>query len=87
VATVPVPDGVKQLLDEWFAEPNEWQSFKKTGAKKITIAWAGEPEHGKRHYYRIQGPTFLIEHDNSQNNGNHVHTVWRDFNGILDAIF
>jgi hypothetical protein len=29
----------------------------------------------------VQGPTFLIEFDNSQNGGNHVHSVWRDFNG------
>ena len=29
----------------------------------------------------MQGPTFLIEFDNTQNNGNHIHSVWRDFNG------
>lgn len=33
------------------------------------------------HYYRIQGPAFLIEYDNTQNNANHIHSVWRDFNG------
>lgn len=55
--------------------------LQKAGTEKIAFAWAGETELGKRHYYRIQGPTFLIEHDNSQNNGNHVHSVWRDFNG------
>ena len=33
------------------------------------------------HYYRIQSPTFLIEYDNTQNNANHIHSVWRDFNG------
>jgi hypothetical protein len=53
----------------------------KAGIEKIAFAWAGESERGKKHYYRIQGPTFLIEHDNSQNNGNHVHSIWRDFNG------
>ena len=47
----------------------------------IAFAWAGEAERGKKHYYRVQGPTFLIEHDNSQNDGNHVHSVWRDFDG------
>jgi hypothetical protein len=55
--------------------------IKKAGIEKIGFAWAGEAERGKRHYYRIQGPTFLIEHDNSQNNGNHVHSIWRDFAG------
>ena len=29
----------------------------------------------------MQGPLFLIEYDASQNDGNHIHTVWRDFNG------
>jgi len=53
----------------------------KAGIEKIAFAWAGEVERGKKHYYRIQGPTFLIEHDNTQNDGNHVHSVWRDFNG------
>jgi Protein of unknown function (DUF3500) len=55
--------------------------LRKAGLEKIGFAWAGEAERGKRHYYRLQGPTFLIEHDNSQNNGNHIHSVWRDFNG------
>ena len=44
-------------------------------------AWAGSIERGQKHYYRVQGPTFLIEFDNSQNDGNHVHSIWRDFNG------
>src|SRR5581483_6409435 len=55
--------------------------IRRAGVEKIGFAWAGEAERGKKHYYRIQGPTFLIEHDNSQNNGNHIHSVWRDFNG------
>ena len=55
--------------------------FKKAGLDKIGFAWAGETERGKKHYYRIQGPTFLVEYDNTQNDGNHIHSVWRDFNG------
>jgi hypothetical protein len=51
------------------------------GIDKITFAWAGGAERGVKHYYRVQGPTFLIEYDNTQNNGNHVHSVWRDFEG------
>jgi hypothetical protein len=53
----------------------------RAGIDKITFAWAGEFERGRRNYYRVQGPTFLIEYDNSQGNGNHAHSVWRDFNG------
>lgn len=54
---------------------------RKAGLDKVRFAWAGETEKGKKHYYRVQGPTFLIEFDNTQNDGNHVHSVWRDFNG------
>jgi hypothetical protein len=53
----------------------------KAGLDNIAFAWAGETAKGKKHYYRIQGPTFLVEYDNTQNDGNHVHSVWRDFNG------
>ena len=56
-------------------------AIKKAGIEKVAFAWAGAAERGQKHYYRIQGPTFLIEHDNSQGNGNHIHSVWRDFNG------
>ena len=51
------------------------------GIENIRFGWAGSTERGQRHYYRIQGPLFLIEYDASQNDGNHIHTVWRDFNG------
>ncbi len=61
----------------------------KTRMEKITsedlnsvcFGWAGETVTGKPHYYRVQGKSFLIEFDNTQNNANHIHTVWRDFNG------
>ena len=53
----------------------------RAGADKIAFAWAGDAERGKKHYYRIQGPTFLVEYDNTQNDANHIHSVWRDFNG------
>ena len=55
--------------------------LRKAGVEKIAFAWAGEAERGKKHYYRVQGPTFLIEYDNTQNDANHIHSVWRDFDG------
>jgi Protein of unknown function (DUF3500) len=55
--------------------------IKKAGLDAIAFTWAGPTEKGAKHYYRVQGPTFLVEYDNSQNDGNHVHSVWRDFNG------
>ncbi|MGF2412332.1 DUF3500 domain-containing protein [Ferruginibacter sp.] len=48
---------------------------------KIRFAWAGGLLKGVPHYYRIQGKTFLIEFDNTTHNANHIHIVWRDFNG------
>jgi hypothetical protein len=53
--------------------------IKKGGLDKIAFAWAGPVEPGQKHYYRVQGPTFVIEFDNTQNDGNHIHSVWRDF--------
>lgn len=49
------------------------------GLDSIRFAWAGSTVPGKPHYFRIQGRSFLIEYDNS--GGNHVHSVWRDFEG------
>lgn len=51
------------------------------GIENLRFGWAGATEKGRPHYYRIQGPLFLIEYDASQNNSNHIHTVWRDFRG------
>lgn len=56
----------------------ELRRIEKAGEDKIHFAWAGGANPGEPHYYRIHGPTFLIEYDNTQNNANHIHTVWRD---------
>ena len=50
-------------------------------AGSIVFAWIGPVSRAGRHYYRIQSKSFLIEYDNTQTDGNHIHTVWRDFNG------
>lgn len=51
----------------------------------VNFAWAGSTEKGGPHYYRLQTARFLIEYDNTQNGANHIHTVWRDFNGDWGA--
>jgi hypothetical protein len=53
----------------------------KASLGNIRFAWMGGLEKGQGHYYRIQGPTFLIEYDNTQNHANHIHCVWREFRG------
>jgi len=44
----------------------------------MTFAWAGGLKRGQGHYYRVQAPGLLVEYDNTQNDANHIHAVWRD---------
>jgi hypothetical protein len=53
----------------------------KAAGNNMHFAWTGSAEKGKAHYYRISSPVFLVEYDNTQNGANHVHSVWRDYNG------
>jgi hypothetical protein len=45
------------------------------------FAWSGGINRGDPHYYRVQTAYFLIELDDTQDNANHIHSVWRDFKG------
>ena len=53
----------------------------RAGTESVRFAWAGPADRSQGHAYRIQGPTFLIEFNNTQNNANHVHSVWRNMLG------
>ncbi len=57
-----------------------WQDITDHGIERLTFAWAGDtqPGAGHPHYYSIAGPTFLAEYDNTQDDANHIHSVWRD---------
>jgi Protein of unknown function (DUF3500) len=59
----------------------ELKKLQDAGVDRIHFAWAGGFNRGDRHYYRVQGPTFLVEYDNTQNDANHIHSVWRAFEG------
>jgi hypothetical protein len=97
---------LQALLDEYARAMPEavarerLRRLREAGIEKIHFAWAGGAERGQPHYYRLQGPTFLVEYDNTQTTlpqhfpdgsspglgaytvgANHVHTVWRDFDG------
>src|SRR3954453_4786517 len=63
---------VPELADTQFAR------ISTAGIDRLHFAWAGSSTRGEPHYYRIHGPTTLIEYDNTQNDANHIHTVWRD---------
>lgn len=81
--------GQQKLIDEIIATylanlPTEIETaaadrVKQAGYGEIRFGWAGALEPRKPHYYRVQGPTFLLEFDNSRNGGTHIHSVWRDF--------
>ncbi|MEY4483225.1 MAG: hypothetical protein RL693_677 [Verrucomicrobiota bacterium] len=60
-----------------------WQEILSSGP--VHFAWAGGREPKQPHYYSVQGKTFLLEYDNTQNDANHVHTVWRDFDSDFGA--
>jgi hypothetical protein len=85
--TAPQRDLLMKVIDTYSAAmlpevaAERLDRMKAAGMDKVAFAWFGSTEKGQKYYYRVQGPTFLIEHNNTQNNGNHVHSVWRDFNG------
>ena len=76
-----------KLIDEYLSTMPAEQAEKRMNSIKdeeineVRFGWAGATVLGEGHYYRIQGKTFLIEFDNVQDKANHIHTVWRDFDG------
>lgn len=54
------------------------QRIEEAGFERLHFAWAGAHQPREPHYYRIYGPTVLVEYDNTQGGANHIHTVWRD---------
>jgi hypothetical protein len=56
----------------------ELKKLNEAALNAVHFAWAGAEERGKPHYYRLHGPFFFVEYDNTQNNANHIHTVWRN---------
>ena len=70
---------IERMPDELAAA--ELARIEVLGIDGIHFAWAGGLERRQPHYYRLQGPRFLVEYDNVQNGANHVHAVWRDPEG------
>ena len=91
LAFAKMSDDQKQLLRELISEylknmpadvaQRRRADINEAGMDKVHFAWWGDSELNERHYYRIQGPTFLVEYNNTQNNANHVHSMWRDLSG------
>jgi hypothetical protein len=79
-------DGLKALLGEYCDNmTEELAAFRREQIRKVGnevwFAWAGGMQPGDPHYYRIQSPEFLVEFDDTQDNANHIHSVWRDLGG------
>ena len=86
-------DALLRLVEEYArgmraeVADEELRRVREAGVERLHFAWAGPLDPGHAHYYRIHGPTLLIEFDNTQNDANHIHSVWhdpqRDFGGDL----
>ena len=72
---------INQYLDQFRAElaSADRKKIEDAGFEKVGFGWAGQIQPGKPHYFRVQGPTFILEYDNTQNGANHAHVMWRDF--------
>ena len=57
---------------------DELRRLRDAGLEQIHFAWAGPIDPTRPHYYRVHGPTVVIEYDNTQNDANHIHAVWHD---------
>jgi Protein of unknown function (DUF3500) len=79
-------DALMTLVEEYAHNvPDEVASARiaqmNQAGKNVHFAWSGGVNRGDPHYYRVQTPSFLIEFDDTQDNANHIHSVWRSFNG------
>jgi hypothetical protein len=78
---------LRALIDEYVSRHRkdlaeaDLAKIEKAGFDKVMFGWAGGTKRGEAWYYRVQGPTFLMEAANTQNNANHIHATWRDFEG------
>jgi Protein of unknown function (DUF3500) len=85
----PQRDGVMHILELYAGTMREEIAaaalgrLRQAGVERLHFAWAGSLERGRPHYFRVHGPTVLVEYDNTQNGANHVHSVWID----PDAVF
>ena len=72
-----------ELAREWvgivtgaFGEPRMAEI--KANLPQTYFAWSGPTTNGSAAYFRIQGPTLVIEYAPQQGNVDHIHTIYRD---------
>lgn len=82
---------LKELLGEYLsAMPaavvrDRMQAITTAGLDEIRFAWWGGAERNQPHHYVVQGPSFIIEYNNTQNEANHVHAMWRNLGGDFNV--
>jgi hypothetical protein len=72
---------VRRILDEVvgaYRPELSTEFLRSIDLETLSFAWMGATERGAPHYFRLQGEDFVFEYDNVQDNGNHVHSVWRN---------
>jgi hypothetical protein len=79
-------DALMALMEEYVRNvPDELAEGRRVqinkAGREVYFAWSGSISRAEPHYYRVQTPSFLIELDDTQDNANHIHSVWRDFSG------
>jgi len=78
---------LRRLLDAYIQKYRseiatlDWEKIEAADFDQVHFAWAGSLDRGGPTYYRIQGPSFVLEFDNPRFNADHIHTVWRSKNG------
>ncbi len=82
--TAPQRELLMRLVEEYARNMRgdlaevELRRIRESGVERLSFAWAGPLDPGHGHYYRVHGPVVLIELDNTQNDANHIHSVWRN---------
>jgi hypothetical protein len=71
------------VVSEWVGILNDAASAAKMAEIKANLsrtyfAWSGSTKNGELAYFRIQGPTVVIEYAPQQGDLDHIHTIYRD---------
>ena len=71
------------VVHEWVGILNDEAATAKMAEVKQNLgktyfAWSGTTTNGGVAYYRIQGPTVIIEYAPQQGDVDHIHTIYRD---------
>lgn len=89
VPVTELSDGQRELLMQVIRTYTSAMAFevaearmarlRNAGLDRIIFSWAGSMEPGRSHYYRVLGPTFVIEYADPGGGAVDAHSVWRDF--------